>query len=170
MPRYKKKPAGTPRRLCPPGPPGLAAYPRASTVRRIAEIMSLGYPLSRVCQMPGMPTVDLVMKWQRKDADIRRVFQEARAIGADAIAEQCIDIADEATNETVKVARLRISTRLRLLPSWAPQTYGKPEQQMSAQPQVILNFAQILSSPDAANVVIKGASPDFHALEEGGQE
>ena len=76
MPRYRKKPAGIPRKPGPPGPPGLAHYPRAFTVRRITEIMALGYPLSRVCQMPGMPTIDLVMKWQRADPSIRRQIQE----------------------------------------------------------------------------------------------
>lgn len=133
---------GMPRKAGPPGPPGLAHYPRAMTVQRIAEIMALGHPLARVCQMPGMPTIDLVMKWQRADPEIRRSIREARALGADAIAEECLQIADDATPESVRVARLRISTRLRVIGAWAPERYARngtsPKPQQAVQ--VYLDF------------------------------
>lgn len=141
MPRYRKKPAGTPRKVGPPGLPGLAAYPRAVTITRICDVMALGFPLSAVLQMPGMPTVDLVMKWQRKDPAIRQAIAEAREMGADAMAEECLQIADEATPVSVQVAKLRIGTRLRLAGAWAPGTYGRPEQQTSPPVTVTINWA-----------------------------
>jgi hypothetical protein len=144
------------------------AFPRHLTLRAITDKLARGLTLSEICEQPGMPSLVTVMRWQQANAEVRDQFRSARQLGADVLAEQCLVIADEATADSVKVARLRISTRLRLLPSWAPQTYGKPDQQMSTQPQVILNFAQILSSPDAANVVIGARSETFPALE--GQE
>lgn len=140
MPRtYRKKVPGEPRR---PGPgQGMVLYPRRTTVRRITEIMSLGHTLDRVCQMPGMPTRDCVMKWQRADPQVRRVIAAARAIGADALVEECLAIADDATEGSVKVDRLRINTRLRLAAAWAPEQYARaPAMKNSAPVQVVIDF------------------------------
>lgn len=155
MSRYRRKPAGMPRRPGPPGPPGLARYPRAMTVQRIAEIMALGHPLARVCQMPGMPTIDLVMKWQRADPTIRHTIWEARALGADAIAEECLQIADDATPESVRVARLRINTRLRVIGAWAPEQYARNPAAKNVTPvQVVINFGAMgVRPPDNATLL-----------------
>lgn len=172
MPRYRRKPVGMPRKAGPLGPPGLAHYPRAITVQRIAEVMALGHPLSRVCQMPGMPTIDLVMKWQRADPAIRRTIQEARAIAADAIAEECLQIADDATPESVRVARLRITTRLRVIGAWAPEQYARSGTSPKTQQpvQVVIDFGAMgvrMTDAGALPSLPAPHSPEaFHESEE----
>jgi hypothetical protein len=64
-------------------------------------------------------------------------FARAKSLGFDAIADDCVEIADDATNdymetkhgpvfdgEHVQRSRLRIDTRLKLLAQWDPKRYG----------------------------------------------
>ncbi len=73
--------------------------------------------------MPSLTTVS--MRWQLGDTELREQFRRARQMGADAIADECLQIADDATAESVRVARLRINTRLRVIGAWAPEQYAR---------------------------------------------
>ncbi|ADV27012.1 putative phage-related protein [Pseudoxanthomonas suwonensis 11-1] len=81
--------------------------------------------------------------WMAEDEDLAARFRQAREEGADAIAEECLEIADDARNdwmerqgedgqgegfqlngEHVQRSKLRIHTRMQLLAKWFPQRYG----------------------------------------------
>lgn len=94
-----------------------------------------------------MPAWRTVYAWIAGDADVGARIAQARAAGYDAIAEQCLDIADDASGDMVPVAgladvlgdaapkafnaehvqrsKLRIETRLKLLAKWDPKRYGE---------------------------------------------
>lgn len=81
--------------------------------------------------------------WMAEDEELTKRFRQAREEGAEAIAEECLSIADDARNdwmdraaeggdekalqfngEHVQRSKLRIDTRLKLLAKWFPQRYG----------------------------------------------
>lgn len=107
---------------------------------RIAE----GESLASICRDDGMPPASTVRGWVTDDVDgFAARSARAYATGYDAIAESCIEIADDGTNdwmerknsqgvvigwevngEHIQRSRIRIDTRLRLLGKWAPKRYG----------------------------------------------
>lgn len=64
--------------------------------------------------------------WMRTDPDLAAAYNEARSLGADAIADNIIDIVDNVRADNVEVAkaRLRADMRLKLLSKWQPDKYG----------------------------------------------
>lgn len=70
---------------------------------------------------------DVWLHWCEANPELKARYREARERGADAIAEECVAIADNAMaiNEHISKAKLRIDTRLKLLAKWQPKTYGE---------------------------------------------
>ena len=113
---------------------------------KICELLSDGIPLREICRMEGMPPWRNIYFWMARDEDLSAHIARAREVGYDNIAEECLDIADNAQNdwmdreirnaqgkiEVVRVAdtehiqrsKLRIETRLKLLAKWKPEKYG----------------------------------------------
>jgi len=104
----------------------------------VLRALSVGTPLSVVCRQVG---VDRVTWYNWMEADdkaggaLRIAYEAARDKGADALAEQCLDIIDEqpeyVTGDTVRIdagyvawQRARVETRLKLLAKWHPKKYG----------------------------------------------
>ncbi|HEX8415238.1 MAG TPA: hypothetical protein VF637_15350 [Sphingomicrobium sp.] len=85
-----------------------------------------GEPLTRICTDSNMPSRASVYSWIESDEQFAGRFRAARARGVHALAEECLTIADEPTNDPVQVAnkRVRIDTRLRLAGKWLPKEYG----------------------------------------------
>ncbi len=119
---HQKRPVGRP-----------PTYDRAVVVPIICEQLSTGKPLAEICRGEGMPSDSIVMEWAQKDQDIAGLIAQARARGYDAIADDCLAIADMpcavtamGSNDAGDVAhrKLRIETRLKLLAKWDPKRYG----------------------------------------------
>lgn len=85
-----------------------------------------GEPLLRICADPKMPGRRSVYEWIENDAEFSAQFHDARKRGIHALAEQCLDIADEPSKDAVAATdkRIRIDTRLRLAGKWLPSIYG----------------------------------------------
>ena len=114
--------------------------------QQICELLSEGIPLREICRMEGMPPWRNIYFWMARDEDLSAHIARAREAGYDAIAEECLDIADNATNdwmerefrnahgkieveqvvntEHIQRSKLRIETRLKLLAKWRPEKYG----------------------------------------------
>ena len=104
--------------------------------RRISE----GETLLAICRDEGMPPPRSVYDWIAQDKAFAARFARAREVGADAIAEQALAIADtpeigeevEESESGMKVRRsdmlghrkLQVETRLKLLAKWFPKKYG----------------------------------------------
>lgn len=114
------------------------------TLDEICERISQGEPLRQICRDPHMPSWQAVYQWINDDEDFARRIARARDLGADAIAEETLDIADDARNDWmdkldkdqvpigyqlngdhVQRSKLRIETRLKLLAKWNPKKYGE---------------------------------------------
>lgn len=115
--------------------------------QRMCEMLSDGIPLREICRQEGFPEWRTVYDWMYRDealgergAGLSAAIARAREIGYEAIAEECLVIADtprwgqkqvmsdQGTTTTVEdmVAhrKLQIETRLKLLAKWNPKKYG----------------------------------------------
>lgn len=116
---------------------------RERTPELEAEILarlSEGEPLRAILRSDParFPSKSVFYAWMAGDDDLKARFLKAREEGADALAEECLEIADDARNdwmerqgegpqlngEHVQRSKLRIYTRLQLLAKWFPQRYG----------------------------------------------
>jgi len=96
----------------------LATLPEA-TCERLGEWLASGRTVASFARAEGL-SVRIVDRWLSRREDLR----EARVIGHDTLASECLDIADGATSETVAADKLRIDTRRWLLSRWSPERYG----------------------------------------------
>jgi hypothetical protein len=67
----------------------------------------------------------MLYEWLHKDAERWQRYQEAREIGAFALADEALEIADTATSETVAVDRERVRVRQWLAERANKQEFGK---------------------------------------------
>lgn len=109
----------------------------------ICEQLSEGIPLREICRQEGMPAWRTVYDWMYQDQELSAAIAHARDMGYDQLAEECLAIADDASNdwmerigedgqtigwqlnkEHVNRSRLRVETRLKLLAKFNPKRYG----------------------------------------------
>jgi hypothetical protein len=108
----------------------------------ICEGLARGMTLREVCKAEGMPDESTVRKWALEDYEgFYPQYAKAREIGYQAMADETIDIADNAQNdwmerngeddagwqangEHIQRSRLRIDTRKWLLSKALPKVYG----------------------------------------------
>ena len=107
-------------------------------LQEICDRLSQGEPLAQICRDDHMPGVQTVYDWSKLKEDVSVALAQAREAGEDAIALDCLHIADDNGKDTriledgreitdgdvVQRAKLRIETRLKLLAIWNPKKYG----------------------------------------------
>lgn len=106
----------------------------------ICERIGKGETLASICRDDRMPAVRTVSDWKKAHQTFSADFACAREEGFDALAEECLAIADDSSRdvkvvgedehevcntEFVQRAKLRIDTRLKLLAKWDPKRYGE---------------------------------------------
>lgn len=109
---------------------------------RICAELSLGYSIRTVCHGEDMPSVKTIFNWFRKYPEFLQQYTRAKEEAADAMAEDILDIADDASNDYMMVTRkdgseayqlngehvqrskLRIDTRKFLMAKMKPKRYG----------------------------------------------
>jgi hypothetical protein len=119
-----------------------------------------------ICRDIGVP-VKTVNDWRLDDEAIRAQFDEARDLGFDAIAHECLSIADDGTNdwttgqrggivldtEAVMRSKLRIETRLKLLARWDPRRYGERVQLDHRSPDGTMSPAPPMTKEELRDAV-----------------
>lgn len=109
----------------------------------ICERLAKGVPLTVICREgqesnPQFPAPRTVREWETEEPDtIGAAIARARAAGEEAMAEECLEIADDGRNdfvaskdglafnaEHVQRSKLRIETRLKLLAKFNPKRWG----------------------------------------------
>ncbi len=107
-------------------------------VRRLSD----GEPLRSICRDEHMPSWRAIYDWM-DDAEFASRIARAHEVGADAIAEDILDIVDDSRNDWmekndkngdcigyqlngdhVQRSKLRAEMRLKLLAKWQPKKYG----------------------------------------------
>lgn len=83
----------------------------------ICDQIAEGKSLRSICREIGRPE-STVRYWLSKDADSFAHLARARELGCDALADECIEIADDARLDPAD-RRVRIETRLKLIGKWS---------------------------------------------------
>ena len=140
---------------------GRASKYNEEIARVICEQLSEGIPLRQICrENAGFPAWRTVYDWMWKDEALSTAIAHARDIGYDALAEECLYIADnmhmgkrtvfssgadkEKDSMTVTEEdmlghrKLQIETRLKLLAKFNPKKYGEyREPDRAVDPMII---------------------------------
>lgn len=91
-------------------------------IEDICNRMSEGQSLRAVCRELGLKESS-VRYWLNKDEDAFAHSVRARELGCDALADECLEIADG--DEPSDVKRIRIDTRIRLIGKWSQRYSDK---------------------------------------------
>jgi hypothetical protein len=118
----------------------------------ILQLLEKGEPLQQICRREGFPAARTVYDWIDENPQFAASFAHARARGFDAIAADCLRIADESAGDVIQTengpkqnpefaarSKIRIETRLKLLAKWDPKRYGDKIQVEDTTPQKSLS-------------------------------
>jgi transposase-like protein len=133
-----------------PGTPANIGRPTVLTEEKVEALLqwiSEGKTIREFARQPGMPHYNTVYDWVKADTALAVRFARAKKAGHDALAAECLAIADEPdlieeyaetrdANDNVitrtitrkdncAAKKLRIWTRLQLLAKWDPRNYGE---------------------------------------------
>jgi hypothetical protein len=102
--------------------------------------------LEKLCaRYPELPVPSTIYLWRLKHPVFSEMYAKAKMIQADILAEQCLEIADDDSNDTkinpetgeevantefIARSRLRIDTRKWLAAKLLPKQYGKPAEEV----------------------------------------
>ena len=111
---------------------------------KIIQGLISGESLNALCRKPGMPSKPTVLRWLAASEEFCAQYARAKAIGAEAMAEDLLEIVDDGRNdwmerlgpdgqgtgwvlngEAVRRSQLRADTRKWLLSKLAPKKYGE---------------------------------------------
>jgi hypothetical protein len=141
-------------------------YDREEVVAAICARLALGEPMAVICRDMDIP-VRTVNDWRLLDPEIRAQFDEARDLGYDAIAHDCMSIADDGSRDYkiaadgrevpdydhIQRSKLRIETRLKLLARWDPRRYGERVQLDHRSPDGTMSPAPAMSKEELRDAV-----------------
>lgn len=109
----------------------------------IADLHAAGKTISDIAETQGMPSRKTILLWLSEYPAFELMMAQAKSAYVDALAEQCLTIADSDGDDYEKKAgklggeffefdpkavqrdRLKIDTRLKLIEKWAPERYGR---------------------------------------------
>lgn len=102
----------------------------------ICERLSEGQSLRTVCSDDKMPSRKTVFSWMRKHPDFLNQYTRAKQEAADALAEEIVDISDDAeaaikrsaekkSGAVAQAYRLRVDTRKFIMAKMKPKKYGE---------------------------------------------
>lgn len=123
-------------------PVGRPSEYTAEKADRICEQLADGMSLRSVCLAEDMPSTVTVFKWLRTYPEFLSQYARAKEESADALADEMLDIADDASNdwmernkpgetgwvengEAMQRSRLRVDTRKWIASKLKPKKYGE---------------------------------------------
>jgi len=148
--------------------------------RTICEGIAAGRPLLAICAAEDMPDRVTVWRWHQQHDEFRNMILAAREFGADALAEQCLQIADGGGD--VRRDMVKIATRRWLASKIAPRRYGDriaaevsgagggPIEARAAPPplvpaEVAKEVRKLIASTEAAAGLPPGSGTDAQRLQ-----
>lgn len=90
----------------------------------VLETIMDGHPTAVVAAVCDISR-GMLYEWLHKDSERWERYQEARRVGAHVLAEQALEIVDDATSETISVDRERARIRQWLAERANPKDFGK---------------------------------------------
>lgn len=108
-----------------PKPP-LTKTQQRGQIEAVLESVSTGVSVRKSCEAAGVKVTTL-LTWITKDQSLREQYARARELQADALADEILDISDEAasSSEAVQRNKLRVDTRKWSAARLRPQVWGE---------------------------------------------
>ncbi|MGZ0073358.1 terminase small subunit-like protein [Sphingobium limneticum] len=123
--------------------------------QEVLQFIVAGESIRSICDREGMPCKSTVMNWIAADPEFRAGYVAAKALYAEVLAEEIIEIADDAKYdwvegengkeldyEHVQRSRLRVDSRKWLAARLSPKRYGD---------SAMLKIGEAEAAPSAAN-------------------
>lgn len=149
----------------------LGSLRTAELADRLVQGISEGIPLRQLCRTNAISKSE-VYNWIAADAEFAGRIARAREEGYDAIAEECLDIADDARNDWmervgadgetgaivvntdhIQRSKLRIETRLKLLAKWSKKYADKIDHTVTGR----LEHVSTLSEAELERIAASGS-------------
>ena len=121
-----------------------------------------GSTLSAVCRAEGMPKRTTFLDWVKKDSALADRYARAREIGAYAMADDLLDIADDKTRDTrivdgrevadtewITRSRLRVDTRKWLVARILPWVFGDKPPGDAGAGEMVIRIERVAKDPPA---------------------
>lgn len=97
--------------------------PTPELLAHIADRIAAGKSLRQICRERGVAESS-VRYWLSYDPDAFAQVSRARELGCDALADECIEIADDTSIDAAN-RRLMVDTRIRLIGKWSQRYSDK---------------------------------------------
>lgn len=123
MPRLK----ATPEKPS-PGKPGRPSKFSPELADQICELMVEGSDMQTICEMPGMPSVTTVWRWQNQRPEFANQCALAREALADFELSQLKELANKCTEANVNSTRVKLNHFQWRVMKIAPRIYGERAQ------------------------------------------
>lgn len=140
--------------------------------------LSEGRSLNELCGKGGIPSKQTILRWLADSEEFRAQYARAKEFGAEAIAEDILEIADDGRNdwmekldkegqgagwilngEAVRRSQLRVDARKWLLAKLAPKKYGDKVQLGGAEDlPPIATSGELTMTPGDAYMRMLGAT------------
>jgi hypothetical protein len=122
----------------------------------ICELVSShGYGLMKLCKLyPELPDKVTINRWRYRVQEFRIQYAQAKIIQADILAEECLEIADDDSNDTklthegdevcntefIARSRLRVDTRKWLASKLLPKQYGQQAEEQKGDNKSVIEL------------------------------
>lgn len=128
----------------------------ATMVRKVIEDLCSGKTYTDIDRNPHRPCSATIYNWRRDHPEFAEAADAARAFGAEFCADRALDVAEQATEETVRTAKLRVDTLLQRAATLAPQRWSPRGGAAKPEPvEVVFRFRHFenVTGPDGRTVV-----------------
>lgn len=134
----------------------------------LVERIASGETISSIARELGVPRVRL-SKYLHSDPEISRRVSEAHRQAAEALVEQSLELADQATPEDYRVRQLQIDTRRWVVQQLDPERFGpRPAAQLQIHAGA-LHVAVLQALEGRGPALVSPALPSAEGREEGAQ-
>lgn len=159
----------------------------------ICDEIACGKSLRKISAMPGMPGMTTILRWLGRHESFRGQYARARELQAEVLADEVVDIADDATkdwlpeagaegsvagvtpnHEQIQRSRLRVDARKWFAARLAPRKYGDRQIHENVYPeglpvQRVEQTNTVLDVADMTRVDQKTAMDMYKRLMMGGE-
>ncbi|TAL37370.1 MAG: hypothetical protein EPN98_03545 [Phenylobacterium sp.] len=95
-----------------------------NVVRLVCEDLASGMTYNEVTQGRGRPSHSSLYEWRRRYPEFAEATDAARAFGAEVCGDRALEVAEQATEETVRKAKLEVDTLVHRAAVLAPERWG----------------------------------------------
>lgn len=92
--------------------------------RKVIEALARGKTYADFDRMSGLPCTATIYNWRKAHPDFAAMADDARAFGAEACADRALEVAEQATEDTVRKAKLHVDALMQRAAHLAPERWG----------------------------------------------